>query len=135
MTFVAKKELVATADSESDAILAVWSSVSPWSPCSLLSIMFWVSSHVKTARFDAIVMVESMVVDGMMSALTRLILGFGIMYIRSSGDIKVQKCPCVFKRLQVDRTPISLLAVSPCEARRIGPDLSAEKSTSYEVMQ
>ncbi len=52
--------------------------------------MFWVSSCVETARFDAIVVVESMVVDGMMPGLTRLILGFGIMYVRSSGDIKVQ---------------------------------------------
>jgi len=53
--------------------------------------MFWVSSCVETARFDAIVVVESMVVDGMMPGLTCLILGFGIMYVRSSGDIKVQK--------------------------------------------
>ena len=32
-----------------------------------------------------------MVFDGMMPELTRLILGFGIMYIRSSGDVEVQK--------------------------------------------
>ena len=53
--------------------------------------MFWVSSCVETARFDAIVVVESMIVDGMMPGLTPLILGFGIKYVRSSGDIKVQK--------------------------------------------
>ena len=34
--------------------------------------MFWVSSHVETARFDAIVVVESMVFDGMMPGLTRM---------------------------------------------------------------
>ena len=28
--------------------------------------------------------------DGMVPELTRLILGFGIMYIRSSGDVRVQ---------------------------------------------
>ena len=57
--------------------------------------MFWVSSCVETAKFDAIVVVESMVVDGMIPGLTCLILGFGIMYVRSSGNIEVQKCPCV----------------------------------------
>ena len=65
--------------------------MSPWSPCSLLLIMFWVSSCVETARFDAIVVLESMVVDGMMPGLYCLILGFGITYVRSSGNIKVQK--------------------------------------------
>ena len=53
--------------------------------------MFWVSSCVETARFDAIVVVESMVVDGIMPGLNCLILGFGITYVRSSGDIKIQK--------------------------------------------
>lgn len=53
--------------------------------------MFWVSSCVETARFDAIVVLESMVVDGMMPGLNCLILGFGITYVRSSGNIKVQK--------------------------------------------
>ena len=32
--------------------------------------MFWDSSRVETARFDAIVVVESMVFDGMMLGLT-----------------------------------------------------------------
>lgn len=53
--------------------------------------MFWVSSCVEIARFDAIVVVESMVVDGIMPGLNCLILGFGITYVRSSGDIKIQK--------------------------------------------
>ena len=42
--------------------------------------MFWVSSCVETARFDAIVVVELMVVDGMMPGLISLILGCGIMH-------------------------------------------------------
>jgi len=33
--------------------------------------MFWVSSCVETARFDAIVVVELMVVDGMMLGLIK----------------------------------------------------------------
>jgi len=35
------------AHTEQRAILAVWSSVGPWSPCNLLLIMFWVSSYVE----------------------------------------------------------------------------------------
>jgi len=57
------------------AILAVWSSVGPWSPCNLLLIMFWISSCVEAAKFGAIVMVES-IVDGTMPELACLILGF-----------------------------------------------------------
>lgn len=87
MTFVVKKELMATADSGSDAILAVLvisrSLVSPWPSCSLLLIMCRISLYVETARFDTIVIIESMVVDGMMPGLIRLILGFGIMSVRS----------------------------------------------------
>ena len=45
--------------------------------------MFRINLYVETARFDAIVIIETMVVDGMMPGLTRLILGFGIMYVRS----------------------------------------------------
>jgi hypothetical protein len=79
MKFVVKEEPVATADSASDAILAVWSSVShrwgSWSPCNLLSIMFWVSSGFETARLDAIVVVESMVVEGMVPGLSGPTLG------------------------------------------------------------
>lgn len=82
-------------------------SVSPWSPCSLLSIIFWVSSYVEAAKYDGIVVVGSMMFDGI-----RLILGFGIMYIRSTGDIEVQKCPCLFKRVPGDRIRISLLSLS-----------------------
>jgi hypothetical protein len=44
---------------EQREILAVWSSVGPWSPCNLLLIMFWVSSCVETAKFGTIVAVES----------------------------------------------------------------------------
>ena len=74
--------------------------------------MFWVSSYIEAARFDAVVVIESMMFDGIMPELIRLILGFGIMYIRLSGDIKVQKCPCLFKRVQEDRIRISLLSLS-----------------------
>jgi hypothetical protein len=47
---------------EQQAILAVWSSVGPWSPCNLLLIMFWVSSCVESAKFGAILAVESLMV-------------------------------------------------------------------------
>jgi hypothetical protein len=57
------------ARAEQQAILAVWSSVGPWSPCNLLLIMFWVSSCVETAKFGAIVVVESWMVDGRMPKL------------------------------------------------------------------
>lgn len=59
---------------EQRAILAVWSSVGPWSSCNLLPIMFWVSSCVETAKFGATV-VESSMVDGPMPKLACLILG------------------------------------------------------------
>ena len=36
--------------------------------------MFWVSSCVETARYDAVVVVELMVVDGMVPGLISLIL-------------------------------------------------------------
>ena len=95
MTFVVVKELVATAASKSDSIMAVWSSVggssmSPWSPCNLLLIILQVRSFVGTASIDAFLLVESMVVDGMMPGLNWVVLGFGIIYVRSSGDIKVR---------------------------------------------
>ena len=61
---------------EQRATLAVWSSVGPWSPCNLLLIMFWVSSCVETAKFGAIVVVESLMVDGRMPELASLILRF-----------------------------------------------------------
>jgi len=57
------------ARAEQQAILAVWSSVGPWSPCSLLLIMFWVSSCVETAKFGAIVVVKSSKMDGRMPEL------------------------------------------------------------------
>jgi len=38
---------------EQRAILAVWSSVGPWSPCDLLLVMFCVNSCVETAKFGA----------------------------------------------------------------------------------
>jgi hypothetical protein len=62
---------------EQRAILAVWSSVGTWSPCNLLLIMFWVSSCVQTAKFGAILVVES-IMDGTMPELTCLILGLPI---------------------------------------------------------
>jgi hypothetical protein len=69
--------------SASDAMLAVWSLVGPWLTCNLLLIMFWVSSYVKTkvTRFDTIIVVESIVVDGLMPGFTCLILGLGITYV------------------------------------------------------
>jgi len=57
------------ARAEQQAILAVWSLVGPWSPCNLLLIMFWVSSCVETAKFGAIVVVESWMVDRRMPKL------------------------------------------------------------------
>jgi hypothetical protein len=53
--FVDPKWTFCIARTEQQAILAVWSSVGPWSPCNLLLFMFWVSSCVKTAKFGAIV--------------------------------------------------------------------------------
>ena len=48
----------------------------------------------------------------MMPELIRLILGFGIIYIRSSGDTKVQKCPYLIQkslgRRDTDFAPIPI---------------------------
>jgi hypothetical protein len=98
------------------ATLAVWSPVSPWSPCNLLFIMFRVSSCVETAKFSAIIVVESSTLDGQMPELSVSFSGLGQIYIRSSGDTKhkgrcVQNCLKTLGRQDTDPTLSCIVAL------------------------